>query len=39
MVEIRISNVEALGKPIGPYSHVARVKDGERSGRGARAAG
>ena len=29
MVEIRISNVEALGKPIGPYSHVARVEGGE----------
>jgi enamine deaminase RidA (YjgF/YER057c/UK114 family) len=29
MAEIRISNVEALGKPIGPYSHVARVKGGE----------
>ena len=29
MAEIRIGNVEALGKPIGPYSHVARVKGGE----------
>jgi enamine deaminase RidA (YjgF/YER057c/UK114 family) len=29
MAEIRISNVEALGKPLGPYSHVARVKGGE----------
>ena len=29
MAEIRISNAEALGKPIGPYSHVARVKGGE----------
>ena len=29
MAEISISNVEALGKPIGPYSHVARVKGGE----------
>jgi hypothetical protein len=29
MAEIRITNVEALGKPIGPYSHVARVKGGE----------
>jgi len=29
MAEIRISNVEALGEPIGPYSHVARVKGGE----------
>jgi enamine deaminase RidA (YjgF/YER057c/UK114 family) len=29
MAEITISNVEALGKPIGPYSHVARVRGGE----------
>jgi enamine deaminase RidA (YjgF/YER057c/UK114 family) len=29
MAEIRIYNVEALGKPVGPYSHVARVKSGE----------
>jgi enamine deaminase RidA (YjgF/YER057c/UK114 family) len=28
MPEIRIYNVEALGKPVGPYSHVARVKAG-----------
>ena len=28
MAEIRIYNVEALGKPVGPYSHVARVKPG-----------
>ena len=28
MAEIRITNVEALGKPVGPYSHVARVKAG-----------
>ena len=26
MAEIRIENVEALGKPVGPYSHIARVK-------------
>src|SRR4029078_777800 len=26
MAEIRIENVEALGKPVGPSSHVARVK-------------
>ena len=26
MAEIRIENVEALGKPVGPYSHMARVK-------------
>ena len=29
MAEIRIYNVDALGKPVGPYSHVARVKSGE----------
>jgi enamine deaminase RidA (YjgF/YER057c/UK114 family) len=29
MAEIKISNVDALGKPVGPYSHVARVKGGE----------
>ncbi len=29
MAEIKISNVDALGKPVGPYSHLARVKDGE----------
>jgi len=29
MTEIRISSLEAIGKPIGPYSHVARVKGGE----------
>jgi enamine deaminase RidA (YjgF/YER057c/UK114 family) len=29
MAEIRISNVDALGKPLGPYSHIARVKGGE----------
>lgn len=26
MKDIEIYNVEALGKPVGPYSHVARVK-------------
>jgi enamine deaminase RidA (YjgF/YER057c/UK114 family) len=26
MAEIRIQNVEALGKPLGQYSHMARVK-------------
>jgi enamine deaminase RidA (YjgF/YER057c/UK114 family) len=26
MAEIRIENVEALGKPVGPYSHMARVR-------------
>jgi enamine deaminase RidA (YjgF/YER057c/UK114 family) len=29
MAEIRIYNVEALGKPLGQYSHVARVKAAE----------
>jgi enamine deaminase RidA (YjgF/YER057c/UK114 family) len=27
MPEIRIENVEALGKPLGPYSHLARVQN------------
>ena len=29
MAEIKIQNVDALGKPVGPYSHMARVKAGE----------
>ena len=29
MPDIKIYNVDALGKPVGPYSHVARVKGGE----------
>jgi len=29
MAEIKIGNVEALGKPLGQYSHLARVKAGE----------
>lgn len=29
MADIRIYNVEALGKPLGQYSHVARVKASE----------
>ena len=29
MADIRIYNVETLGKPLGQYSHVARVKAGE----------
>jgi enamine deaminase RidA (YjgF/YER057c/UK114 family) len=29
MAEIRIYNVDALGKPLGQYSHVTRVKTGE----------
>ena len=28
MPDIKIHNVDALGKPVGPYSHVARVKGG-----------
>ena len=27
MAEIKIQNVEALGKPLGQYSHLARVKN------------
>jgi enamine deaminase RidA (YjgF/YER057c/UK114 family) len=30
MAEIRIYNVEALGKPLGQYSHVTRVKAAEQ---------
>jgi enamine deaminase RidA (YjgF/YER057c/UK114 family) len=30
MADIRIYNVEALGKPLGQYSHVARVKANEQ---------
>ena len=29
MANIEIYNVESLGKPVGPYSHVARVKSSE----------
>ena len=29
MADIKIYNVESLGKPVGPYSHVARVKSAE----------
>lgn len=29
MAEIRIANVDALGRPLGQYSHLARVKAGE----------
>src|SRR5881409_1038396 len=29
MADIRIYNVDALGKPLGQYSHMARVKAGE----------
>jgi enamine deaminase RidA (YjgF/YER057c/UK114 family) len=29
MAQIRIYNVDALGKPLGQYSHVTRVKAGE----------
>ena len=27
--KIGIQNVDAIGKPLGPYSHIARVKGGE----------
>jgi len=30
MADIRIYNVEALGKPLGQYSHVTRVKSSEQ---------
>jgi enamine deaminase RidA (YjgF/YER057c/UK114 family) len=30
MADIRIYNVEALGKPLGQYSHVTRVKSNEQ---------
>ena len=30
MTEITIQNVEALGKPLGQYSHVSRVKSAEQ---------
>ena len=29
MAEIKVQNVEALGKPLGQYSHMARVKASE----------
>jgi hypothetical protein len=29
MAEIKISNVEALGLPLGQYSHITRVKASE----------
>ena len=29
MANVTISNVDALGKPLGPYSHIARVKGGD----------
>jgi enamine deaminase RidA (YjgF/YER057c/UK114 family) len=29
VAQIQIYNVESLGKPVGPYSHVARVKANE----------
>jgi len=29
MADIKIGNVEALGKPLGQYSHLTRVKAGE----------
>lgn len=30
MADVRIYNVEALGKPLGQYSHVARAKSAEQ---------
>ena len=30
MAEIKIYNVDALGKPLGQYSHIARVKSAEQ---------
>jgi enamine deaminase RidA (YjgF/YER057c/UK114 family) len=30
MAEVKIYNVDALGKPLGQYSHVARAKSGEQ---------
>lgn len=29
MADIKLYDVEAIGKPVGPYSHVARAKGGE----------
>jgi enamine deaminase RidA (YjgF/YER057c/UK114 family) len=29
MADIKISNVDSLGKPVGPYSHVARARGGD----------
>jgi enamine deaminase RidA (YjgF/YER057c/UK114 family) len=29
VAEIKIYNVDSLGKPVGPYSHVARVKSND----------
>jgi len=31
MAEIKIGNVEALGKPLGQYSHLARVKNAQET--------
>ena len=31
MAEIRIGNVEALGKPLGQYSHLTRVKNAQET--------
>jgi enamine deaminase RidA (YjgF/YER057c/UK114 family) len=31
MAEIRIGNVEALGKPLGQYSHMTRVKNAQET--------
>ncbi len=31
MAKIKIENVEALGKPLGQYSHMARVRDAQET--------
>ena len=31
MAEIKIGNVEALGKPLGQYSHITRVKNAQET--------
>ena len=31
MAEIKVGNVEALGKPLGQYSHMTRVKNARRT--------
>ena len=31
MVEIKVGNVEALGKPLGQYSHMTRVRNAQET--------
>jgi enamine deaminase RidA (YjgF/YER057c/UK114 family) len=31
MAQIKVGNVEALGKPLGQYSHMARVRDAQET--------